>query len=214
MAVIANTLSTKVELTTYSSAVDIFASTKAKDIPDKLNAIATSLKTNVNTNTTAVLNYVNNVVVPHINTELSKITDGYNTTASTLTTKQNTFETTISDKQTTFETSQKNRQTSFENTMLTGIASYIDAQGVGYTILQSDNLIPFTQTIATEDYTFDAEGKITGIREGYKTTSSITYDSNGTITGFTETLNVNGVGVTKNFTISKDSSGNTLITEV
>lgn len=61
--VTAQPLETEIVLTQYPANVEIFTSTKAKDIPGKIDAIATDLKDNVNINTTTLLDYVNNTIV-------------------------------------------------------------------------------------------------------------------------------------------------------
>jgi len=229
----AQPLETEIVLTQYTTNVEIFTSTKAKDIPEKIDAIAVDLKNNINTNTTSVLEYINNTVVPHINSELSTITDDHNTITSNLITQQDTFETNITTQQTNFEqsintqqgtfetnittqqntyqTSITNQQDDFENEMTGNIANYISTQGVGYTVEQTNSFM-FTGPATAS---FNINGEIDSYTSDNVTISNIQYNDDSNIISFTETVGIDGQLTTKTFNISYDSNGNlSQITEI
>lgn len=207
-------LTTEITLTDFTSQVEIYKSTKAKDIPTKLNVMAADLKAHTNTKVNTIQSFFNGTVVPHINTELTKIGDDHNTLVTNISNQQSTFETNITNQQNTFETNRVATETAFTDSITTqqnayesdltnNIGNYIGS-GAGYNVAQVNSF----QFSGPGSVTYDAQGRVTEAVEGPITTSNIVYNVSGKLMSFTETITIAGVPYTKTFEVGYDTKGN------
>lgn len=213
MAVTLNPVGSALVLDTFDSNVELFLSSKAKDIPSKLNAVANDMKAHLNTEIDDVTTYVNEVVVPHLNTEMDKVEADFNTTQTSLNNQQATFETDMTNQQNTFETAFTDsitaQQADYETNLTTGIGSYIIGTGAAYSIEQSNSFV-FS---GPSDVTYDTDGEtVLGYTQGPVTVSNIIYDTNDNLIELTETITVADIPYTKTFTVNYDAKGNLLET--
>jgi hypothetical protein len=188
------------ELTPYTANVQIFNSTLARDIPNKINAIAVDFKQwNNNEIGTKGEEYLNNNmsnVATYINNSMTSVVSFINNV--------------VVDNQNTFIATANQNYTDFTNEMKNNIGNYLDSAGAGYSIAQVNSL-EFSGETTIE---YDANQNITKVVTGSKTTENINYDENQKIVSFTEKIVVDGVTYTKNYEVTYDDNDNPILNEV
>ena len=191
---------TELVLKDYIKNVKIFKSTKAIDIPDKINAIVDDFKDyNIEELHTKGKNYLNNSIkslVEHTNNSIKTITGYVN---DVIITNQNDFTKQISKDYDTFTNEMKNN-----------IGNYLINQNGAYTISQSNQLIFSGDT----NYNYDNEGRITYLKNGNIQQHDITYNEEDNIKAYKETITIDNIQYTKSFEVTYDENLNPIIKEI
>lgn len=161
MGAIADTSVSDLTVDDFSTNVEVYSSTKAKEIPTKLNAMAADLKTylndtmktpevthlndgitsivaHVNQFVTDVTTYINSTVVSDMNTAMSDVETDHNDYQTNLTNQQNTFESGITAQQNTFEGNITTQQTDYETAITTQQTDYETAITNQQTTFETD----------------------------------------------------------------------------
>tara|TARA_B100000941_G_scaffold256198_1_gene205372 strand:- start:951 stop:1853 length:903 start_codon:yes stop_codon:yes gene_type:complete len=167
----------------FTTSTTIFANSLAREIPTKVESIATAFKT-------------------HMNTELNDITTYTNASWDSVTGDSALFNSQVAEEQTNFE---GRFETNFAN-LQTNLANYIGT-GTSYTKTDVDTTL-FTGTVPAADIVYNSDGRLTKIKGNGKTIYNIAYDSSGYIQSFVEQVDIGGITQTKNHTVSVDSNGN------
>ena len=191
-----------ITLQQFSTNVSIFTSTQAKDVPDKLNAVATDVKN-------FLLNQLTIPVNTFVNNSISTMIAVNNAAISTITTYLNTVVVadinsslaSINSDNETFQSNLIQTNQAFKDALTGNISSLLLA-GAGYTISQSNSLVGCT----LESATYDNEGCLTGCTSGPTTVSNITYDEFGLVTSFNNTVSSNGAVETKHIVVNNSVS--------
>ena len=230
MAITINDMNTMTPLTDYTTNVLIFRSTKAKDIPGKLDAVANDIKTHFNTVMGEATTYINETTVPHINTAMATVEADHNTFITNISNQQGSYETTITNQQNTFEADRISTETTFTNSITSqqsvfentlqdqqdnyetdttiNLGNYTGS-GAAYTVSQSNSFVfsgPSSVTYAQDGET------VVGYTEGPVTVSNIIYDNRDNLIELTETILVDSIPYTKTFTANYDNKGNFIST--
>tara|TARA_S200000501_G_scaffold374810_1_gene425236 strand:- start:391 stop:1308 length:918 start_codon:yes stop_codon:yes gene_type:complete len=164
----------------FTTNVSIFANTIAREIPTKLESIATALKTHTNTEFGDLQTYVN--------TSLNSILSELNEMAGNIAKEQVEYE--------------ARYDTAF-NTLQTNLGNYL-ATGSSYTQAQIQGLM-FTGAVSSSNISYDSNGRLSSILSNGKLTWNITYDSNGYLDSFKENVTIGGVTYTKTYNVTVDS---------
>jgi len=190
----------ELEIVPYTANVQIFKSTPALEIPNKLNAVAVDFKEWNNTELgTKGVGYLNSGIVDTV--------DYLNSSMRTIT---NYINSVVVANQNTFTSEMETSQNTFTSEMETNIGGYLDDSGAGYSISQVNSL-EFSGNSTIE---YDENKNITKVVQGAKETSSIAYNSENKIISFTEKITVDSSLYTKNYTVEYDLNGNPIISEV
>ena len=184
----------ELEIVPYTANVQIFKSTPALEIPNKLNAVAVDFKEWNNTELgTKGVGYLNSGIVDTV--------DYLNSSMRTIT---NYINSVVVANQNTFTSEMKTSQNILMSKMETSTR-------VGYSISQVNSL-EFSGNSTIE---YDENKNITKVVQGAKETSSIAYNSENKIISFTEKITVDSSLYTKNYTVEYDLiNGNPIISEV
>lgn len=186
----------------FSANVSIFTNTLAREIPTKLDSIASDFKTHINDNFADVVvgdvntfidgleTYLNDTVVAAINTAIESMrTDG---------TK---FAGDIAKEQTEFEGSFESRFQGLEDSL----SNYVSDEA-SYTKAQIDTTL-FTGAISSTNISHDSDGRLSSIKANGKLVWNISYDSDGYLEGFRESIEIGGLPVTKVYNVITDADG-------
>ena len=186
-------------VTSFTDNTEIFSATLAKEIPAKLNAIATAFKTHVNTElmadavahdnaavtsmvghinsfVTSITSYMNATVIDHLNTALATIATDQSTYKSNVAIQQNTAETTFQTNYDTFTASVNTNFSTLAATNVTDFAAQTATLNTGFSDLQV-NLANYVGVHTTYS---KAEIDNT-IFTGSVPSTDISYDSEGRI---------------------------------
>jgi len=189
---IADFESEDVTLPTHTSPVNIFLNTRAIDVPNKLNLLATSFRDfNVNVKN-AWESYIDaqaGRMATYLNSAMGDVVGFVN---DTLVVAQNQF---ISDGETALS-DMNDGLISFKNSVLAEVGGYVNA--TAYSV-ENSNKFEFSGETSAD--TYDSRGRLTSITQGVKTLSNITYGNMGRIVSYTETITVDSASYTKNYTI-------------
>jgi hypothetical protein len=191
-----------ITVTDFSANTSIFTNTLAREIPSKIDSIASDFKTHINDNFADVVvgdvnafidgleTYLNGTVVAAINTAIESIrTDG---------TK---FAGDIAKEQTEFEGGFEARFQGLED----GLSTYVGDEA-SYTKAQIDTTL-FTGAISSTNISHDSDGRLSSIKANGKLIWNITYDSDGFLEGFRESVDIGGLPVTKVYNVITDADG-------
>lgn len=188
----------------YASNVAIFRSTRAVDVPDKLNAIGNDFKSWLNNNvmdaTTDYINQSMTTIVNYVNTSMSGIDDDLTDYKDNLNSEWSTYKDDLTGEWSTFK-----------GDLETNLSSYLDSSGAGYSIAQINQLIFSGDAI---DPVYDSEGRITKYGNQYEETFDITYDSDNRISGFKEKITIGGVTTTETYTVAYNGNDYPITTKV
>ena len=166
----------------FSTDVSIFANTIAREIPAKIESIATALK-------------------DHTNTELSDITTYQNESWNTVLTDLQKFAGDIAKEQVEYEGTFR---TLFDQ-LEASLGNYLSDEA-SYTRAQIDGTL-FTGAISSTNISHDTDGRLTSIKSHGKLVWNITYDTDGYLEGFRETIDIGGFPVTKVYNVITDADG-------
>ena len=164
----------------FTTNVSIFQNTLAREIPTKLESIATALKT-------------------HTNTEFGDLTTYVNASLNSILSELNEMSGNIAKEQVAYEA---RYDTAFNN-LQTNLANYLGT-GSSYTQAQIQELM-FTGAVTSSNISYDSNGRLSSILSNGKLTWNITYDSNGNLSGFKENVTIGGVTTSKTYTVNVDS---------
>ena len=191
-----------ITVTDFSANTSIFTNTLAREIPSKIDSIASDFKTHINDNFADVVvtdvnafidgleTYLNDTVVADINTAIEAIrTDG---------TK---FAGDIAKEQTEFEGGFEARFQGLED----GLSTYVGDEA-SYTKAQIDTTL-FTGAISSTNISHDSDGRLSSIKANGKLVWNITYDADGFLEGFRESVDIGGLPVTKVYNVITDADG-------
>ena len=191
-----------ITVTDFSANTSIFTNTLAREIPSKIDSIASDFKTHINDNFADVVvtdvnafidgleTYLNDTVVAAINTAIEAIrTDG---------TK---FAGDIAKEQTEFEGGFEARFQGLED----GLSTYVGDEA-SYTKAQIDTTL-FTGAISSTNISHDSDGRLSSIKANGKLVWNITYDADGFLEGFRESVDIGGLPVTKVYNVITDADG-------
>jgi plastocyanin len=211
-----------IDIGEFANDVEIYTNTPAVMIPAKLNAMAGSMKTWLNTNIaapleaqqntfktevvvrtneamTAVETYINNEVKAFVN---DIFVPWANNSGVLLADNANTLEgnvTTTLGQLTTDYTIHVAAQDAIIAQALQdfedNLAQYTGDSGAGYSIHQTNQLIAdqiMTKEISLDNYKFDEQENVTYFREGNFETHHIVYDVEEQIISYGETLSISG----------------------
>jgi len=211
-----------IDIGEFANEVEIYTNTPAVLIPAKLNAMAGSMKTWLNTNIAAPLeaqqntfktevvvrtNEAMNSVETYINNEVKSFVNDIfvpwaNNSGVLLADNANTLEgnvTTTLSQLTIDYTIHVAAQDAIIAQALQdfedNLAQYTGDSGSGYSIHQTNQLIAdqtMTKEISLENYKFDENGNVTYFREGDFETHHIVYDEEEQIISYGETLFIDG----------------------
>ena len=229
MSITINSIETPLTLDDFTSEVEIFMSTKARDIPTKLNTIASDLKIYSNAKVDTMQAYINETIVPHLNTELTKMENDYNTQKTNIANQQSTFNSDITNQQNTFETAISNQQDDFEvtvNNTITNLTTQqndfetdITAQQNSFETAINNQQSTYQNTVTSSQTNFENHitssiGQYTGASAGYTvaqmnnffmtsaiSSESYVTDGDGKIVSITE-----GYKTTSNITYADNGS--------
>lgn len=173
---------------TFDEDIDIFNSSKARDIPAKLKAITEALKVHINALwLVTATGFVNDTVVANLNTALADI-EAFN----------NTLETQINDQLAEFEVN---------------LGNYLGI-GAGYSV-DAANAALFTGAIVAGDAVYDDVGRMVSIQQGPRLVNAITYNDDGTMASYAEELTLGGIAYARSFSFTYTPDGQiNAITEV
>jgi len=166
----------------FATDVSIFANTIAREIPAKIESIATALKN-------------------HTNTELSDITTYQNASWNTVLTDLQKFAGDIAKEQVEYEGTFRTLFDQLESSL----GNYLSDEA-SYTRAQIDNTL-FTGAISSTNISHDTDGRLTSIKSHGKLVWNITYDTDGYLDGFRETIDIGGFPVTKVYNVITDADG-------
>lgn len=164
----------------FTTSVSIFANTIAREIPTKIESIATALKTHTNTELGDITTYVN--------ASLASILSELNEMAGNIAKEQVQYE---AQFDAAFSTLQTNLGTYTQD-----VASYTQAQ------IQT---LMFTGAVPSSDISYDSDGRLSSILSNGKLTWNITYDSDGNMESFKENVTIGGQIFTRTYTVNVDS---------
>lgn len=164
----------------FTTDVDIFTNTKAREVPVRLTAIALALKAHLNGAWLSVANTFLNGAIVALNDALAAIQ-----------TFVNGLETRISDRLAEFETN---------------LGAYLGV-GAGYSIGAINNAL-FTGALAAGAVTYDALGRVSGVTQGPRRIHAIVYNALGFLASYAETLTMSDIPVTRVYLFTYDASGN------
>jgi len=164
----------------FTTSVSIFANTIAREIPTKIESIATALKTHTNTELGDITTYVN--------ASLASILSELNEMAGNIAKEQVQYE---AQFDAAFSTLQTNLGTYTQD-----VASYTQAQ------IQT---LMFTGAVPSSDISYDSDGRLSSILSNGKLTWNITYDSDGNMQSFKENVTIGGQIFTRTYTVNVDS---------
>jgi len=164
----------------FTTNVSIFANTIAREIPTKIESIATALKT-------------------HTNTELGDITTYVNASLGSILTELNEMAGNIAKEQVEYE---EQFDTAF-STLQTNLGNYTQ-DVASYTQAQIQTLM-FTGAVPSSDISYDSDGRLSSILSNGKLTWNITYDSDGNMESFKENVTIGGQIFTRTYTVNVDS---------
>lgn len=175
----------------FATNVSIFSNTLAREVPTKIESIATALKTHTNTELGDIQTF--------LNTEMGDITTYINTSLNSILTELNELAGNIAKEQVEFESAY---DAAFA-TLQTNLGTY--TQDVNsYTQAQIQDLM-FTGAISSSNISYDSDGRLSSILSNGKLTWNITYDSDGYLDGFKENVTIGGQIFTKTYTVNVDS---------
>jgi len=222
-------------VTSFTDNTEIFSATLAKEIPAKLNAIATAFKTHVNTElmadavahdnaavtsmvghinsfVTSITSYMNATVIDHLNTALATIATDQSTYKSNVASQQNAYETSYDARFNTLSTGITTDFAAQTATLNTGfddlqvnLANYVGTHTT-YSKAEIDNTI-FTGSVPSTDISYDSEGRIVSVKSEGKLVWNITYDSDGYLESFKEDVELGGIIQRKNYVVTTDATG-------
>ena len=176
---------------TFSTNVAIFSNTLAREVPTKIESIATALKTHTNTELGDIQTF--------LNTEMGDLTTYINTSLNSILTELNEMAGNIAKNQVEFEAAY---DTAFSE-LQTNLGNY--TQDVNsYTQAQIQDLM-FTGAISSSNISYDSDGRLSSILSNGKLTWNITYDGDGYLDGFKENVEIGGQTFTKTYTVNVDS---------
>lgn len=164
----------------FTTSVSIFANTIAREIPTKIESIATALKT-------------------HTNTELGDITTYVNASLGSILTELNEMAGNIAKEQVEYEAQ---FDTAF-STLQTNLGTYTQ-DVASYTQAQIQELM-FTGAVTSSNISYDSDGRLSSILSNGKLTWNITYDSDGNLDSFKENVAIGGQTFTRTYTVNVDS---------
>lgn len=175
----------------FATNVSIFSNTLAREVPTKIESIATALKTHTNTELGDIETF--------LNTEMGDITTYINTSLNSILTELNEMAGNIAKEQVEFESAY---DAAFA-TLQTNLGTY--TQDVNsYTQAQIQDLM-FTGAISSSNISYDSDGRLSSILSNGKLTWNITYDADGYLDGFKENVTIGGQIFTKTYTVNVDS---------
>jgi hypothetical protein len=164
----------------FTTNVSIFSNTIAREIPTKIESIATALKS-------------------HTNTELGDITTYVNASLGSILTEVNEMAGNIAKEQVEYEAQ---FDTAFSN-LETNLGNYTQ-DVASYTQAQIQDLM-FTGAVTSSNISYDSDGRLSSILSNGKLTWNITYDSDGNLDSFKENVSIGGQTFTKTYTVNVDS---------
>jgi hypothetical protein len=164
----------------FTTSVSIFANTIAREIPTKIESIATALKT-------------------HTNTELGDITTYVNASLGSILTELNEMAGNIAKEQVEYEAQ---FDTAF-SALQTNLGTYTQ-DVASYTQAQIQELM-FTGAVTSSNISYDSDGRLSPILSNGKLTWNITYDSDGNLDSFKENVAIGGQTFTRTYTVNVDS---------
>jgi len=164
----------------FTTNVSIFSNTIAREIPTKIESIATALKS-------------------HTNTELGDITTYVNASLGSILTELNEMAGNIAKEQVEYEAQ---FDTAFSN-LETNLGNYTQ-DVASYTQAQIQDLM-FTGAVTSSNISYDSDGRLSSILSNGKLTWNITYDSDGNLDSFKENVSIGGQTFTKTYTVNVDS---------
>lgn len=166
----------------FATDVSIFANTIAREIPAKIESIATALKT-------------------HMNVELSDITDYTNASWETVLTDLQKFAGDVAKEQVEFEGTFR----ALFDDLEASLGNYL-ADEASYTRAQIDTTL-FTGAISSTNISHNDDGFLTSIKAHGVLVWNITYDADGYLEGFRETVQIGGFPITKVYNVITDENG-------
>lgn len=188
----------------FTSNTSIFTNTLAKEIPAKLNAIATDFKTHINDEFADVVvndvnafidnleTYLNGTVVAAVNQAIEDMRADAAKFAGDVAKEQVEYEGGFDAK---FEALEAN------------LGNYINSDSsLAYSKGDIDDQL-FTGSVSTAYVSYDAEGRLTSYKVGGKYIWNISYDANGFVDGFNETVSIGGVSTQKSYVVNTNADG-------
>ena len=166
----------------FTTDTSIFSNTLAREIPSKIESIATALK-------------------DHTNTELGDITTYTNESWNTLLTDMQKFAGDLAKEQVEFAGTFQALFDSLE----ANLANYLSDEA-SYSRAAIDATM-FTGAISSSNISHDTDGRLTSIKSHGVLIWNITYDTDGYLDGFRETIDIGGVPVTKVYNVITDEDG-------
>jgi hypothetical protein len=186
----------------FSANVSIFTNTLAREIPTKIDSIASDFKDHINNNFADVVVGDVNTFIDDLETYLNDtVVAAINTAIESMRTDGTKFAADVAKEQTEFEGSFEARFQGLED----GLSNYVSDEA-SYTKAQIDTTL-FTGAISSTNISHDSDGRLTSIKGNGKLIWNITYDSDGFLEGFRETIDIGGVPVTKVYNVITDAEG-------
>lgn len=186
----------------FATNVSIFTNTLAKDIPAKLNSIATDFRTHINDNfaDTVVTDvnafidgletYLNDTVIADVNQAIEDMRSDAAKFAGDVAKEQVTYEGGFDAK--------------FEE-LQTNLANYVGDE-TAYSVADIDDQL-FTGSVSSAYVSYDSSGRLTSYRVGGKYIWNISYDANGFVDGFNETVTIGGLSRQKSYVVNTNADG-------
>jgi hypothetical protein len=191
-------------LPTHNDPVNIFLNTRAVDVPVKLNFLATAFRDfNVNVRT-AWNSYINNEsvrVASYLNSSVQAMVAFIN---NSLVPFQNQF---ISNAETAV-TDLESSVNAFKQEILDEVGGYVNA-----TAYSVENSNKFEFSGETSNDTYDSHGRILSATQGVKSITNIVYGPRSRIISYTETLIIDSISYTKNYTVTYERGHIPQVTE-
>lgn len=172
----------------YDTNVSIFNSTPAREIPSRINAIATSLK-----------GYINGIFIDkttYLNTSISSLVTKVNSLAANLVDYVNTE---IVVKLNDFQTGVLTDNSNFQAGVLANLGTLVGV-GAGYNIHQINDLLSDDMSYVVDKIT----NRITSINTRDSVYNNFIYDKNSNIINYTVTLTKGGATFTQNYKVTKN----------
>ena len=183
----------------YDTNVSIFNSTPAREIPSRINAIATSLKGYINgifIDKTTYLNTSISSLVTKVNSLATNLVDYVNTE---IVVKLNSFQTEVLTDNSNFQTAILTDNSNFQTEVLTNLGTLIGV-GAGYNISQINDLLSDDISYTTDKIT----NRIVSITTRDSVYDNFIYDKNSNIINYTVTLTKGGATFTQNYKVTKN----------
>lgn len=188
----------------FTSNTSIFTNTLAKEIPAKINAIATDFKNHINDDFADVVvsdvntfidgleTYLNDTVIAAVNQAIEDMRVDAAKFAGDVAKEQVTYEGGFDAK---FEGLEAN------------LGNYINSDSsLAYSKGDIDEQL-FTGAVSSAYVSYDSEGRLTSYKVGGKYIWNISYDANGFVDGFNETVSIGGVSTQKSYIVNTNVDG-------